>query len=191
MILISILTLSTSAQAVEVEVKITFNNHFIQYHSNPNTQHYFSFPGRISCEISSQLNDDQNIVVNLRGTDTYGWGVGVGPSSFIFTTSGIRDINVSVSIPPNVLNRTINKIWAQGNWEIEPYEGVSSRYQGDVVADYFEVQIYREYVKINSSWDTPTNSGGMIDQLTGPCFIFIIIFIISIIAIIVFYYKIE
>jgi hypothetical protein len=176
---------------VEVEVKITFDNHFIQFHCNPNTQHYLSFPGRATCKISSQLNEDQNVVVHLRGSDTYGWGVGVGPSSFIFKTSGVKDINVTVTIPPNVYNRTINKIWAQGNWEIEPYEAVSSKYQGDVVADYFEVQIYREYIEINSSWDTPSDSGGILDQMSGPCFIFIIIFIISIIAIIVFYYKIE
>jgi hypothetical protein len=137
------------------------------------------------------LNDDQNVVVYLKGADTYGWGVGVGPTSFIFKTSGMRDINVSVTIPPNVYNRTINKIWAQGHWQIEPYDAVSSKYQGDVVPDYFEVQIYREYIELNNTWDTPTDSGGLFDQLTGQCLIFILIFFISIIAIIVFYYKIE
>ena len=68
----------THAQALEVKVIITFDEHFTQFHCKPNTQHNLSFPGKVSCEISGVLEEEQNVVLYLRADETYGWGVGVG-----------------------------------------------------------------------------------------------------------------
>ncbi len=179
------------SQAVSVSVTIVFDSHYTEFTLREDSQHNFSFPGKVICEIDGLLEDEEFVLVELRAGDTFGWSVGVGPSPFKFYSNCIKNINVTLVVPPEVRNRTVNRIWIDGSWEIEPYDRVSNKAHGDAVADYFDAKIIRKYPRVETSFDSPEGSDSIFDRLGWPCIIGIIIGIISIIAVIYFYYKVD
>jgi hypothetical protein len=75
-----------------------------------------------------------------------------------------------------------------GSWHIEPYDRIVSQVAGDAQGDYFDVKVLRNYVDIEPDLDTDS-SDSFFDQIDWPCLIAIIIFVVSIVGIIVFYFK--
>ena len=179
----------TDAQVIEVSIKINLDPHYTEFFIEEGSRHNFSYPGKVKCKIDGKLDDEEYIVVHLRASDQLSWSVGAGPTSFSIRKSCVKNINVSVVVPNNERNRTVNRIWVEGDWNIEPYDKISNKVNGDVVGDYFDAKVVRHYVSIDQPFDAPGESEGFFTQSGWLCIGGLMIIIISIIAIIVFYYK--
>ncbi len=158
----SLTSSSIKAEPFKCEVTIILDQHEVEYIVGPNCSFELVVHGFVSCDFEGAGENFQYIELYLWTGSSESWSVGVGPTFMIFSTSGMRSINVTINIPPNVYNQTENLVTVAGHWEANYGKNSVLGSSGDPIPDHLNIKINRTvpitFPKTTSpEYDEPTD----------------------------------
>ena len=190
---LNLLIVPSNSDAITAEVIITLDQHEIEFMYEPNSSLSILIPGNVTCEVDGWGGEVQRIEVFLQVDSELNWAICVVPSYVTFESNGRKRINLSIEVPDDVHNRTINRISVHGGWETKPIGNPPMGDAGNIPPDRVVITINRTTPLIFPG-DSPEfydESEDLIEALGGSFIIIVLsILILIIISIIVFaYYR--
>lgn len=194
-LIISILIIHIpDSDATTAEVVITLDQSRLEYEYDMNSSNVITISGNVTCNIEGVGKEVHDIEVYLTSGEEKNWPTTIAPTAMLFTESGSKSINLSISVPDSVYNRSENRVTVRGYWETHPSLKGQASSQGIADEDRIEIFILRKsnpHPPTSSTEEPPDEPKEIADVLGWPCIISLIIIPIVIVAIIVgvYYYR--
>ncbi len=140
-VILSLTFISSSTSGLKATVIANFYCNNTQYMIT-NQSDIYTARGYVNCQIEGFGDEVQYIQVDLFTGDNFG-SAKLSEKSMHFYESGIQNFSVSVVIPSDTTNGTIEKITVYGSWHTEPVGGQIEDHSGSVNSDIINVTILR------------------------------------------------